>query len=54
MARFARIDTSLPQRSDLVRLFHTLEREDISLDEMEKIANVVQKAGRPFLHYLDA
>jgi hypothetical protein len=49
MARFARIDTSLPQRSDLVRLFHTLEREDISLDEMEKIANVVEKAGRPAL-----
>ncbi len=49
MARFAQIDTSLPQRSDLVRLFHTLEREDISLDEMEKIANVVEKAGRPAL-----
>lgn len=49
MARFARIDTSLPQRSDLVRLFHTLEREDLSHEEMEKIAAVVQKAGRPAL-----
>jgi hypothetical protein len=49
MARIARIDTSLPQRSDLVRLFHTLERDDLSHEEMEKIATVVQKAGRPAL-----
>jgi hypothetical protein len=49
MARFARIDTSLPQRSDLVRLFHTLEREDLSHEEMEKIVGMVQKAGRPAL-----
>jgi len=49
MASFARIDTSLPQRSDLVRLFHTLEREDLSHEEMDKIAAVVQKAGRPAL-----
>ncbi|MDD2335067.1 MAG: HEAT repeat domain-containing protein [Geobacteraceae bacterium] len=49
MARFARIDTSLSQRSDLLRLFHTLEREDISLDEMEMIASEVQKAGLPAL-----
>jgi len=49
MASFARIDTSLPQRSDLVRLFNTLEREDISLDEMELIASAVQNAGGPAL-----
>jgi hypothetical protein len=49
MARFARINTSLPLRSNLVRLFHTLEREDISLDEMEKIADAVQKAGQTAL-----
>ncbi|RQW88944.1 MAG: HEAT repeat domain-containing protein, partial [Geobacter sp.] len=49
MASFARIDTSLPQRSDLVRLFNTLEREDISLDEMETIAIAVQNAGEPAL-----
>ncbi|MGA7826710.1 MAG: HEAT repeat domain-containing protein [Geobacteraceae bacterium] len=45
MARFARIDTSLPQRSDLLRLFQTLEREDLSPEEMEKIVGAVEKAG---------
>ncbi len=49
MARFARIDTSLSQRSDLLRLLHTLERDDISFDEMEKIASEVQKTGLPAL-----
>ena len=43
MAKFARIDNSLPQRSDLVRLFHTLEREDLTLEDMEKIAAVSAK-----------
>lgn len=49
MAKFARIDNSLPQRSDLVRLFHTLERDDFTLDDMEKIARTVQNAGRQAL-----
>jgi len=49
MAKFARIDNSLPQRSDLVRLFHTLEREDFTLEDMEKIARTVQNAGRQAL-----
>lgn len=46
MAGFARIDTSLPQRSSLLRLFKKLEREDLSLDDMEKIARQVQQVGR--------
>jgi hypothetical protein len=49
MARFARIDTSLPQRSDLLRLFQTLERENLSPEEMERIADAVEKAGNSAL-----
>ncbi|HOP40756.1 MAG TPA: HEAT repeat domain-containing protein [Geobacteraceae bacterium] len=46
MKGFARIDTSLPQRSGLVRLLQRLEREDLSFDEMEKIADAVEEAGQ--------
>lgn len=45
MKGFARIDTSLPQRSSLVRLLQRLEREDLSFQEMEKIADAVEEAG---------
>lgn len=46
MKGFARIDTSLPQRSSLVRLLQRLEREDLSFYEMEKIADAVEEAGQ--------
>ncbi len=46
MAGFARIDTSLPQRSSLLQLLKKLEREDLSFDDMEGIARQVQQVGR--------
>lgn len=40
------VDTSLKERHDIVYLLESLKKEDITMEEMERIGTQLQKAGR--------